>query len=161
MGSLICNYPEHSEPLTRLEQLKLFLQPFIVRADGRDVYSQSTAKVENALAAADRDKSHFVPLVSMKRNAARYGPQYKFTIEDMDEVRATGAINRLLLSVVWNDPIPADLLSRLVAFAKTISGVMIEVEDDEGNPLPADGEQEDPVQQDRRKTDASAGIVDA
>ncbi len=161
MGSLICNYPDQPEPLTLQERLKLFLQPFVVRADGRDVYSQSSAKLESAFAAANRDKTHFLPLASMKRNAVRFGPQYKFTIEDLGEVRATGAINRLVLSVVWNDPIPGDLLAQLVAFAKTIRGVMIEVEDDEGNPLVADEEQADHIRQDRRRTDASAGVADA
>jgi hypothetical protein len=135
MGIIMCTYPDNPEPLILLRELKHFLLPEVVNIDSAELYSKSIAQLEVALDNAGMEKSDFVPLMSMNRNAAIYAPQYKFIIESQCQVRCTGAVNKRMLNVIFDEPISIDLLRRLVEFGNTIPGATIEAEDDDGNSL--------------------------
>jgi hypothetical protein len=136
MGLLTCYYPENDNPLGLLRGFKEQLAPVVIDIEESDVFSTSAATLEAALAVAGQQKKAFQPLISMQRNATQFRPQFRLLVRiDKGEILMEGAINRRLLSLTWDDPIPDIVLRRVFAFAKGIAGAEIEAEDDAGNPM--------------------------
>ena len=135
MGLLNCVYPEHPEPFDLARDFQRKMAPLVVDIDQTDVRSTSIAQLESALDSVGERKAEFTPLLSMKRNAQLYAPQYRLAVRLGQTTVMEGAVNRRCLGFTWDDPIPASLLAKVLRFANGIPGVEIEAEDDEGNPI--------------------------
>jgi hypothetical protein len=135
MGLLFCRFPEHNQPLNLAREFKQKMAPIVVEIDEADGFAASIAKIESALDAAGQTREEFQPLLSMKRNAAFYAPQYQLGLRVDKTPLMEGAINRRILSLTWNDPIPSWVLSKVLVFAKGITAAEVEAEDDAGNPI--------------------------
>ncbi len=136
MAVIVCTYPDNCDPLTLAKQFQKLLLPIVVELDNTDEYENSIAKLEAALDNSGHEKSLFAPLASMKRNAAEYGPLYKFSIRISDYSSMNGAFNRKGFNVVCKDPINPFILDMLTRFAQGIPKATIAAEDNLGNPLP-------------------------
>ena len=135
MGLMTCTFPEHDKPLELLREFEKTMTPLKVDTDATDVFSASIAKIESALDAGGQKKDEFRPLPSIKRNAKTYAPQYRFDLRNDKSVVMKGAINRCILSLTWDDPIPQSILTKVLQFAKRIPAAEVEAEDDAGNSI--------------------------
>ncbi len=134
MGLLNCTFPDKSQPLDLASEFQTKMAPTEIEIDETDVFAVNIAKMEAALGDSP-EKGSFQPLLSMKRNAHTFGPQYRIWVRDKGVVMMTGAVNRRTLNLTWNDPIPDEILSKVLQFANGLPDVEIEVEDDAGNPI--------------------------
>jgi hypothetical protein len=134
MGLLFCRFPERSEPMELAREFRQKVAPIVVDIDESDGFAASIAKMESALDASGQKREDFQPLLSMRRNAEQFAPQYRLVLRDNQAQLMEGAINRRTLSLTWNDPIPNSALVKVFQFAKQIADE-VEVEDDAGNPL--------------------------
>jgi hypothetical protein len=134
VGLLSCRFPEIAQPLDLAREFKDKSAPIVLEIDESEVYSAKVAKLESLLDANGQNKEDFQPLLSMKRLADEYGPQYRLVLRIDQEPVMQGAINRRTLSLTWNDPVPDWVLKRVLLFAKGISAD-VEAEDDAGNPI--------------------------
>jgi hypothetical protein len=135
MGLISCTYPEHGDPLGLAHEFKRTMTPIEVDVDETDVGSASIARLEAALDAAGQSKAEFTPLLSMKRNAQMYAPQFRIAVRVDGASVMEGAVNRRYLSFTWDDPIPPAVLTKVLQFAKAIPAADVEAEDDVGNPI--------------------------
>ena len=135
MGLLSCVFPGHDRPLDLLREFQRKMVPVVIDIDESEVFSASVDKLESALKTPGQNPGPFRPLASMKRNASEYAPQYRFVVRSDETPLMEGAINRRTFHVTWNDPIPNEILGKVLLFTKGISGAKLEVEDDAGNPI--------------------------
>jgi hypothetical protein len=135
MGLLTCRFPENGRPLDLAHEFKEKMAPIVIDIDGSDGFAASITKLESALDASGQTRKEFQPLLSMKRNADQYAPQYQLVLRVDQTPLMEGAINRRALSLTWNDPIPNWILTKVLLLAKGISASEIEAEDDAGNQI--------------------------
>ena len=133
MGLISCRFPEHGQPLDLARAFQQQMAPIVVEIDEADVYAASIAKLELLLDGAGKNKETYPPLLSMKRLAAQYAPQFKLVLRVDQAPVMQGAINRRSLNLTWSDTIPTWILSKILVFSKGISAAEIEAYDGAGN----------------------------
>lgn len=135
MGLMSCTYPPRDDVLELLREFEKSISPLVIDVELADAYALSKARMEGALRATGREAEDFTPLASMERNAAQFGPQYRIALRDGPARLMEGAINRRVLTLTWDDPMPQWAIAKILLRAHALFGGDLEAEDDAGSPI--------------------------